>query len=290
MGQQWKKLSNGRITLQVHPAGLLGDESSMLQKVRVGQLHALASSGIGLTEADRDVACLQIPLMISSFAELDHVRDRMAPLLEQKLAARGFVVLNWGDVGWVHFFTKRPARTLADLRKLRLFTSAGDSETERLYKELGFRVVAIPPTELLTSLTTGQIEAFDAPPLFAMLEQLFKSAPYMIDLPWAPLIGATLISKSAWESISPDMRPQLMVAARASGERMRGKVHELGSDAVAEMKKRGLTVLKLNQDELAAWRNEVDAAYPKLRGRMVSRELFDEVDRLHKEFTARSAR
>jgi len=37
------------------------------------------------------------------------VRDRIAPRLEKIIESRGYLVLNWGDAGWVYFFTKSPA-------------------------------------------------------------------------------------------------------------------------------------------------------------------------------------
>ncbi len=48
-----------------------------------------------------------MPMMITSYEELDYVRDRMAPKLEAILEVKGFKVLNWGDAGWVYFFSQR---------------------------------------------------------------------------------------------------------------------------------------------------------------------------------------
>ena len=46
------------------------------------------------------------------------------------LIGKGFKVLNWADGGWVYTFTKKPAKTPDDVRRLKLFTSAGDPELE----------------------------------------------------------------------------------------------------------------------------------------------------------------
>ena len=50
------------------------------------------------------------------------------------------------------------------------------------------------------------------------------------------------------------------------------------------MQKRGLQVAKLNEQELALWQAEAERAYPKLKGRYVPVDLFDEVKRLSDEF------
>ena len=137
MGQDWEKISDGTVSLRIYLGGVLGDETGMLRKVRIGQLQAVALSSAGLERIERAVSCLQIPMLIDTYEELDYVWDRIAPTLEARLEQQGFVVLNWGDVGWVYFFTKEPAKTPNDIRKLKLFTSAGDPEAEKLYKELG---------------------------------------------------------------------------------------------------------------------------------------------------------
>ncbi len=286
MGQQWQKISGGKVTLRIYPGGVLGDEPDMITKMRIGQLQAVALSGSGLSRLEPAVACLQIPMMIESYEELDYVRDRIAPRLEKLLDEKGYVVLNWGDAGWVHFFTKTPARRLDDIRKMKLFTMAGDADALELYQQAGFRPVPLATTDMMPALQTGLIEAFDVPPLLAMLNQWFGLARNMIDLKWAPLVGGTILSKKTWERVPESMRPAMLEAARSAGLRLRSEIRKMGDDAVVEMKKRGLNVITLDAATVAEWRREVEQAYPKLRGRLVPAELFDEVRRLRDEFRA----
>jgi len=286
MGQQWQKVLGGKVTLRIYPGGVLGDEPDMITKMRIGQLQAVALSGSGLSRLEPAVACLQIPMMIESYEELDYVRDRVAPRLEKLLDEKGYVVLNWGDAGWVHFFTKTPARRLDDIRKMKLFTMAGDADALELYQSAGFRPVPLATTDMMPALQTGLIEAFDVPPLLAMLNQWFGLARHMLDIRWAPLVGATVVSKKAWERIPESMRPAMLEAARGAGLRLRTEIRKMGDDAVAEMRKRGLNVITVDGPTLAEWRREVEEAYPKLRGRLVPAELFDEVRRLRDEYRA----
>jgi TRAP-type C4-dicarboxylate transport system substrate-binding protein len=256
----------------------------MIRKMRIGQLQAVAVSGNGLSRIEPAISCLQIPLMFDSYEELDYVRDRLAPQLERMIEQKGFKILNWADAGWVRFFTKRPASTLDDIRGMKLLTSAGDPETEELYKDFGFQVVPLPYTEVLTALQTGMIEAVQGPPLYAMVEQWFGLATHMTEVKWAPLVGATVISNRAWEGIPANMRPQLLEAARSAGRRLLPEIRQLNEDAIPAMTKRGLNVVRPDSAALASWFAEAKDAYPKLRGRYVSADLFDEVERLLNEF------
>lgn len=286
MGQEWEKASGGKVALRIYAGGRQGDEGEMLRKARQqgGTLHAVALSVAGLAQVDTSVSSLQIPMLIDSYAELDYIRKQMEPKLERAIEAKGFVVLNWSDVGWVHFFAKKEARTPNDIRALKLFTTAGDPDTEQLYKELRFKPVPSGADELLAHLQTGFIEAFDVPPLFALLNQTFSLAKYMIDMKWSPLIAATVVSRRTWDQVPESLRPELMRIARKAGDEQREKIRRMGDEAVAEMSKRGLTVVRLNSAEMALWRTEAELLHPKMKGRLVPADLFDEVLRLSKEF------
>ncbi len=286
IGERWRKDTGGRVKLVIYPGGVLGDEPDLVNKTRIGQLHAVALSGAGMSAIEPGVMCLQLPMMFQSYEELDSVRDRIAPKLEKMIAARGFQVLNWGDAGWVHFFTSRPAKRLNDMRQMKMFTWAGDNDTLELWKANGFRAVPLAATDILTGLQTGLIEVVPTTPLYALLNQCFGLARYMIDVKWAPLVGATVVSKRTWDRLSEADRVAMLNAARESGESLRGGIRKMGDDAIAAMQKRKLTVVHAEDAVVAEWRREAETVYPKLRGRMVPADLFDEVRRYRDEFRA----
>jgi TRAP-type C4-dicarboxylate transport system substrate-binding protein len=290
MGQAWAATTGGEVRLHIYAGGTLGGEVDMLKKMRIGQLHAVAMSGVGLSHVEPGVGALQLPLMFDSYEELDHVRDGLAPRLEASLRQKGFLVLNWGDAGWVHFFTKTPAATPDDIRRLKLFISAGDAEALDLYKAAGMRPVPLAETDILTALQTGMIEAFDVPPLLALINQWFGLANHMLDLRWAPLIGATLIDRKVWERVPERWRGPMLASAHKAGERLRGDIRRMGDEAVVAMQKRGLEVIRVDDATRALWRREVEAVYPKLRGPIVPADLFDEVRRLRDEYRARAGK
>jgi TRAP-type C4-dicarboxylate transport system substrate-binding protein len=111
----------------------------------------------------------------------------------------------------------------------------------------------------------------------------------MLNLKWAPLTGATVVSKAAWDRISEADRKEVLKIARASGDRLRGEIRKSGDDAVAAMKKRGLTVVEVDSPTFDEWLRETEAVYPKIRGKAIPSDLFDEVQRLHNEYRARLA-
>ncbi len=282
--QDWRRISSDRVELRVYAGGVLGDEFEMVRKVQRRSLDGLAVSGVGLARIDEGIDCLHYPLFFDSYEELDYVRDAIAPELEKRMEARKFKVLNWSDAGWVYFFTRELARTPDQVKRMKLWISAGDPDTEKLFKDLDFQVVPLPATDMLTSLQTGLIDAFDVPPLFALLDRSYQQANHMIDLKWAPVVAATVISTRTWERIPKDLQPKLLEVSRTAGEELRAEIRRAHEDAVVEMKSRGLVVVELNEQERAAWRAEVDAALPLMREILGPPELCEATQRFRDEY------
>src|ERR1017187_10010938 len=126
MGAEWKKISNGNVNLSIRAGGVVGDDPDAVRRLRSRSIQAAALTSAGLGDIDQGVAALQIPMMFDNYEELDYVRDRIAPRLEKRILDKGYLVLNWGDAGWVQFFSTRPIHRLDDLRRLKLFTSPGE--------------------------------------------------------------------------------------------------------------------------------------------------------------------
>jgi TRAP-type C4-dicarboxylate transport system substrate-binding protein len=288
IAQDWQRIVGPELKVVIHPDSQLGDESDMVRKARGGIIDAVGLSSVGLSRIDAGVSCLQLPMMIESYEELDFVRERIAADLERRIELRGFKVLHWADGGWVYLFTKEGARTPDDLRRMRLYTSAGDPETERLYKEFGFNVVPHSATDLVPMLQAGKLDAFALPPLFAQMQELFKLAPRMTDVRWVPLVGGTVITLRAWERLPESKRSALLEAARKPGERLRADIRRMGDVAVVEMQKRGLKVIEVDAATRRVWQAEAEKAYPKLRGSYCPADVFDEVRKLRDEHRAKA--
>jgi len=295
MGAEWKNISGGNVTLSIRAGGVIGDEPDSVRRLRLGSIQAAALSGAGLGDIDQGVASLQIPMMFDSYEELDYVRDRIAPKLEKRIEDKGFQLLNWGDAGWVQFFSTKPVTKLDDLRRLRLFTWAGDPTEEELWKTAGFHVVPLAATDIVQQLETHGIDAVPTTALYAETSDLYKLANYMCDVKWAPLVGATIVSKAAWEKIPAAQRGSMLAAARKSGDALKNDIRAQGTRAVATMmagqpgrRASKLTITTLDAAALADWRKQTEDIYPKMKGKMVPADLFDEVVRLRDEYRARA--
>jgi TRAP-type C4-dicarboxylate transport system substrate-binding protein len=288
--ERWKLATNGQVRLRIY-AGTLGDEDDILRRVRVGQLDGAAISTAGLSSIDPATQAMHIPLAFITNQEMEYVRGGIAGQLEPLLAAKGFKVLAWGEVGWVHFFTREPVRTPDDLRKQKLFVwSNGDSsEGEKLWQNLGFNTVSLSSIDIMPALQTGMITAYQAPPLMALANQWFPFTPYMTDLKWAPLTGATIITESAWNGIPAEFHQQLVRISNEEVLHLQVAVRSLEQEAVDAMVERGLTIVPVDRAAMDAWMETVKTVYPQIRGPVVPARYFDETIRLRDEYRSLQA-
>ena len=287
MRQTWREISAGAVDLTIYPGGVAGDEVTMLRKMRAGQMQGALISGSGMSFLDEGISALQVPLMFDSLEEFDFVRSKLAPTLEDRLHAKGFTVLGWGDAGWAYFFAVREFSTPSELRDMKLYTSKGDDEMLRLYSEFGLNPVPLDLTELQANLETGLVEVFAVPPLVAAGYQWFASAPHMLNMRFLPIVGAVLIANDTWEAIPEEQRLLMEEAAEAAAREVQEAVRGQEAAAIEEMAKYGLNVVEADADAIAEWKREVDQAYPGLRDRYAPGELMDAAVRWRDEHRAR---
>src|SRR5467141_3008347 len=103
MGEKWRKVPGGGVLLTIYPDGTMGSEADMVRRMRLGQLQAAMVTTSGLLEIEPGVAGLQsMPKVFRTLEEVDFIADKMEPMLEKRLEAKGFMVLFWSDTGFVH--------------------------------------------------------------------------------------------------------------------------------------------------------------------------------------------
>lgn len=290
LGEAWRTAQTAQgnaAKYTIYPDGSQGGETDMARRMRIGQLQGALLSVVGLREIEPSISALQaMPLLFHSWEEVDYVREKMRPAMEKKFLEKGFVVLAWGDAGWVRFFSKEAALRPDDYKKMKFFAWAGETEQQEIMKSLGYTPVPLETGDILPSIQTGMINAVPATPYFALASQIYNSAPHMLELNWAPIVGALVVTKKAWDEMAPATQEAVRAAGSKAGAQIRSKARQEVEEAVDAMKKRGLTVHKPNAEQMKEWNDLAAKLYPKIRGKMVPAETFDEVLALLKAYRA----
>ncbi len=274
----WRTAQGAGAKYLVYPDGSQGGEAEMARRMRIGQLQGALLSVVGLREIEPSIAALQaMPLLFRNWEEVDHVREKMRASMEKKFYDKGFVVLAWGDAGWVRFFSKEPAVRPDDYKRMKFFAWGSEPDQQAIMKSLGYTPVPLETTDILPAIQTGMINVVPSTPYFALATQVFNTAPHMLDINWAPIVGALVVTRKAWDEMAPPVQQAVRAASDKAGEQIRTKARLEVEEAVDAMKKRGLTVHKPNAEQMKEWNDLATKLYPRIRGSMVPAETFDEV-------------
>ncbi len=289
LDEDWRRASGETVRFRLID-GQSDGEGGIVRKMNANVYHAAMMSAVGLSEIEEAVAALQkMPLVFRNWEEVDFVRERVHKKLEAKLAAKGYVVLFWGDAGWVNFFSKQKGLVPQDFKKMKMFTWAGDNAAVELMKQMGYNPIALETADILSGFSTGMIQMAPIPPLFALGAQINTVTEHLLEVNWAPIVGATVIKKQTWDKVPPEMQQKLLPLAAEAGKRMRTEGRKAHDEAVASMKKRGLNVHAVPPDLRREWDQLAAELAPRVRGKIVSAPIFDEVQQLLKEFRAAQA-
>jgi len=287
--EKWLKLSNNQVNITLYGGGIKGDDSEVVQAMRLGELQGAVLTSVGVAEIEKSVYAMSIPMAYDSYDEVYNVLDKMRPRLTTAMEANGFVVLNWADAGWLHFFTTKPVATPDDLRKLKLFQWNGDTKSLEIWKAAGFNPRPALVADLPMGLSTGLFEACSLSPQVAEIGRYYERAKYMTDLNWALVLGATVIKKDTWARIPADVKPALLQAMQEAGAKLQADIRQTGEKSVAAMKGAGVTVVPVDAKTKELWRKTAESAYGRIRGDFVPADAFDEAMKARDEYRKQHA-
>lgn len=284
MAAEVRQRSGGRIHFVFYPGGVVGDEMDVLRKMRIGQLHGGAFSGVGLGSVLSSVRVLELPLLFRDAGEVDFVTGRVEEKFARAFAGRGFTLLTFAEAGSVHIFSKKPIRRREDLEGVKIWAWQGDPLAAALLERYQVAPVPLALPEVLPSLQTGLINAFYAPPLAAIALQWFNQVSYMSSISLTNAIGGILIASSRWNMIPPDLQDLVQEVAKKHAQRVVVKTRRENQEALRVIQQNGIRIVDLDPGEQTqlteisrqVWEGQVGKLYP--------RALLNEVQSLLRQY------
>lgn len=219
-GRELAAKSQGRLAVKFYPGGISGDEPDMLKKIRFGQLQGAALSGHGIGEIHAPARILEVPFLFRDHAELDAVRARIMPALENGFRRNQSELLGWMEVGNIHFFSTRPLASMDELARRRIWQWQGDRFMAAFFEVYGWSPVSLPITEVYTSLSTGLLDTVVSTPLASIALQWAGKTPYMSTQPMATGIGAVVVSSRFYSGLPADLQALLKASGAQLSQRL----------------------------------------------------------------------
>jgi TRAP-type C4-dicarboxylate transport system substrate-binding protein len=187
-----RERTDGRVEFRFYPGGVMGNDQSVLRKMRIGQLHGAAFTGGGIAEVYPDIHVIGLPFLFRDFDEVDHLRKTFDPVLRQGLEDAGYVNFGIAEGGFAKIMSTRAVQKTAHLRNEKAWVPDNDRISFRVMEALGVSPVRMPMTDVLTGLQTGLINIIASPPIAAVAFQWHSRVRFMTDTPlaytWAQLV------------------------------------------------------------------------------------------------------
>jgi TRAP-type C4-dicarboxylate transport system substrate-binding protein len=208
-----ERLSDGRIKVTVFAGGELVSSDQILQAVKAGTLEMGQSMGFYFSELDigRIESALPMAWASAEEAEMLYVEYGLSSLIAEAYKKQGVHYI--GPVYNVSnaLLTKKPVRSLDDLRKMKIRSSGG---TLKMLSKLGVQTVHLRPEEMYLALSTGQIDGITyGSALEYKLMKLYEVAPYYCTTYlFNPGVDCVIINSGIWNELPDDLKAAIEFA------------------------------------------------------------------------------
>ena len=200
----------------------LGEESQTIAQTRVGaiDINRINVAAIGDTVPVLNV--LALPFLFRSVDHLYKVID--GPIGQDILAAvepQGFIGLTFYDSGIRSMYTaRRPVRSIEDLRGQRIRIQQSDL-MEKMVRALGAAPIGLPYGQVGTALSANLIDGAENNWPSYVSAGHYKVAPFYTVTQHSMAPEIVIMSRRAWDELSPEDRTIFRDAARESTRYMR---------------------------------------------------------------------
>jgi TRAP-type C4-dicarboxylate transport system substrate-binding protein len=270
--------TGGRVLIKFYPGGVMGNDSQVLRKIRIGQLHGGAFAGGGLAARYAAINLYSIPLLFRSLDEVDYVRERMDSKLQIGLEAAGFVTFGFVEGGFAHVMASEPISGIEDMRRRKIWIPEGDQVSFLSLEAMGLSPVVLMPTDVLTGLQTGLLDVVAASPVVALVLQWHTTVKYMMDLPIAYSIGIFALDTRVFQRLSADDQQTVRMVMSGINRSLDAQARTDNQQARAVMAGFGIEFVPVDSADVVNWQSTISTIYPQLRARDdIDEEFFDEL-------------
>ena len=242
MGEKWKQVSNGEVEVVVFAGGSAGDDRSMIRKMRLNQLDAVAMSAGSISRIYSGLDALAWPRQIRTTDEALFVLKETASFFNEQIEQEGFVAPILSFIGWTHIFSRNPVLNNGDLRNMKLRVDDAVVEEIKSWQKAKFNVVPLSASEIMMGLQSGMIDAYISSPAASAAFQWFGVASNMNSMRFAPIFAGVLISQRSWKKIPEKYHVSLLEVSQQVADELSQRALQVDTYALNIMEGFGLQI------------------------------------------------
>ena len=263
-GEEISRKTEGRVKFKFYPGGVMGDDVSVMRKIRFRQLHGAAVTNAVLSSIYPDIQLYNLMLKFRNLQEVDYIRQKMDAELMQGLERQGLVPLGFAEVGMVYVMSTLPVRTLDQMRRNKVWVPDDNPVVLEAMKAFGISPIPLPLRDVLMGLQTGMIDIVAASPVGALALQWHTKVKYVSDIPLLYAFGVLIVDRQAFDKISAaDQHIVRSVMGRVIEEiDRRSRADNL--QAADVLKKQGIEFLEPTQEAADELRRTIASANSRI--------------------------
>jgi len=216
MSEELSKATGGKDTIKIFGDSALGSEKDTVEQVKIGALDMVR---VNTAAFNGIVPESMVPALPFLFRDIEHFRKTMyGPQGDKILAAfdkAGFVGLALYESGARSIYAKKPIKSLADTKGLKLRVQPSDLWVS-LVGAMGASATPMPFAEVYTGLKTGLLDAAENNYPSYDEAKHFESAPVYSETMHSMAPEVLVFSKKIWDTLTPDEQAAIRKAAKAS--------------------------------------------------------------------------
>lgn len=248
-----KERTQGRVTIKFYPGGVMGNDDSVLRKIRIGQLHGGAITIGSLAQSTPEATLYGLPYLFSSLDDAAEVRKTTDSMLSNEIEKNGFVSFGFAQGGFSYLMSNEPIRSLDDLRERKSWIPENSDVGLAVYRYVGVSPIALPLSDVLTGLQTGLINTVVTSPIGALALQWHTHIKYITDQPVNYLVATMIIDKKVFDKLS---EPDQTIVREVMGSVYkkiddRNKIDNIA--ARQALINQGIEFIKLSDKEKVEW-------------------------------------
>lgn len=191
LSAELENATGGALSLKVYPGGVMGDDDTVMRKLRIGQLQGALVSSSTLDSLDVDMNDLSQPFQFDNLNQAHQARETFDGAVRGRLADRGWFGYGPLDGGFSYVMSQQPVEDLNDLRDSKLWLPNTDAIRE-LSRQIRVDYQVMGIADVLPALETGAVNTLVAPPSAALTLNWHSRVSYLTDQPvvytWGMLV------------------------------------------------------------------------------------------------------
>lgn len=251
-----EKRTNGKIQVELYPAGQLGDAKSMIEQVKQGMIQSCASIPSGLIAGTyyNNFNIFEVPYLFQDNNTAWGVINPKSAFFKDisndmavKTGIRPFAFLLEGQRHFTN--SKKEIRTPEDLKGLKIRTMEVPAHM-KMVEALGGMPTPISWLELYSALETGVVDGQENPIFNIQYLKAHEVQKYLTLDGHITLFNIWVVNEKWFNDLSAELREALTASIEVAAQTHRDKAEAMNKSGVKDLEEKGMKVYTPTAEEL----------------------------------------